>query len=897
MIHDDTRVRGWVLGSLLLLPVGAGIAAAGEAVECGGSERFARQALGAPFDTIRGGDPRSYAPDPQVDFTHLRLELDFADLRTRSFEAVETIRFRTPAAPVERLRLNAVELAIQSVTGESGAALPYAYDDEHLTVRFEPALSADSDSAIVIRYRCHEPKSGMTFALPDEHYPDRPLVVHTQGQGEENRHWMAAHDYPNERCTTEILATVPSQYKVLSNGRLVERADAGSGRTRWHYNLEQPHVAYLISLVIGELEVFSQEWRGKPVEYWVPPGQKGDALRTFQKTPEMIEVFSQRFGLDYPYAKYAQSVVPLFKYGGMENTSCTTLYESCMLSAAAAADEDLEDLISHELAHQWFGDALTCNGWEHIWLNEGFATYSQEIWMEASRGLEEYEYRTWANLRRVSERDKVDSVGGITSKHYGDPWGTGGERPGSDPYSKGSAVLHMLRRTLGDEAFFRALQDYTRSQAWTLVETDQFRRAMEQHSGRSLTQFFEQYVYRGGAPRLTVSYDWRDREGDAVVRFEQTQPIEQAYPAFEMDIDVWLVLAGGRIEKRVARVDGRFGELTVHCGQAPTQVCVDPRGCLLAVIDWRVPGSLLVESATHGPTLAARLHATRALSGVDRDDARSALSAILRDRAALRGLRQEAAASLGRMNLAPARELLLAAVKDADALGDPRVLRFAVEAVGGYRDAAVAAVLVELVRSSKYEGVVGAACGGLAHQDVGDAVIAALVSAAQRTSFDDRIRKAAVSALGDLADARGIDAARSLAAYGAPYRSRSTGIEALARIGRANPTLKGDVRRFLEPLLNDPQDKPANSVPGALGRLGDADAIAALQAFADGAADDGRRRRARSAIDTLNREQGDSEVIRDLRERIDRLEQYRREQERDREAKDEPAAAASQPRP
>lgn len=891
--RTSLRKPRWLYScALALAAVAVGMADDRAATLCGGAGGLAERAR-VPFDKLTGADPRSYPPDPQVDYLHIKLELDFADPMSRSFTCVETITFQTLAARLERLELNAVELKIASVADLDGKPLSYRYDDEKLTVRFEPALAAKTDAGLVIHYECRAPKTGMIFALPDASYPDRALTIHTQGQAEDNRYWMVCHDYPNERCTTETITTVPARYKVLSNGRLIETKDLGDGRVRYHYRLDVPHVTYLISLVLGELEVVAQDWRGIPVEYWVPPAGKEHALRTFGQTPAMIEVFSRQFGLAYPYPKYAQASVYLFQWGGMENTSCTTLYEECWLDEEAAREDDLEDLIAHELGHQWFGDALTCKSWAHIWLNEGFATYCEYVWYEAAYGAERYDAATWSLLHGVAQAEQPDQVGGMVSRHYGDPWDQFG-RGASDPYSKGASVLHMLRRTLGDELFWACLRDYVTSNAWKCVESDDLRKTIESLSGRNFEQFFEQWVYRGGAPHVRVDYAWDDANRNVQLRFEQTQAIDQAYPAFAFDLPVWLVLEGGQVEKHVVPIKERFASLNAAVAAEPTIVAIDPQAAVIAQYELNLPAPMLVRQARSGPTMAARMQALDALTRLDRDDARQTAAATLLDPNLLRELRIAAAETLGRMHNESARDALLAAVRDA-ALSDPRVRRAAVAALGGYRNESVAAALLDRAAHDPAKSVVAAACDGLGRQAPSDAIVERLLACTKVKSREDRVQRAAVRALASLAEPRGLPPALELARYGAPYRSRPDGVRALGRLGRDAESVRDAARDFLVSLLNDPQDKTAEAAPGALGTLGDDEAVGPLEALAGGAAREELRRLARDAIDAIHRQSGESDVVRDLRARIATLEAFREKAEKHAQPESGEGNVATQP--
>ncbi len=835
-------------------------------------------AEGRRFDPIEGRDPRNYPPDPQVRFEHLRLELDFEDLTSRSFRARETISFTTLEAPLPRLELDALDLDIEEVADASGQPLTTRYDDRRLTIRFDPPLAPRTPGEVHIRYACREPKAGMYFALPDEGYPARPLMIHTQGEAIFARNWFVCHDSPNARCTSEMLVTIPDKYLALSNGQLVADEKLDGGRRRFHYRMEQPHAAYLVSLVIGEFAVVREQWHGRPVEYWVPPGQEGRALATFGKTPEMLELYSTLTGFEYPYAKYSQAVCYLFNWGGMENISATTMHENIILDERAALDQDEEGLIAHELAHQWFGDLLTCETWAHLWLNEGFATYMTPVWFEHARGADEYVYRIWGTLRGAAAADQPDLRGGLVWPYYDHPDDTFSRGP-SNPYGKGASVLHILRRELGDELFWRCIQEYVRRNAWKTVESDDLRSVVEELSGRSFERFFQQWVERSGVPSLRISYEWNDAESEAVVSLEQTQPITETAPAMAINVHVWLMREDGTVEKRVVEMGQRTARLALRCAGEPRMVCIDPELALLARVELELPASMVVRLAREGPTLASRLYAVRELAQHDRSDARGVLKDMLLDESAFWGLRCEAADALARMQHEQAREALLAGLREGALIREHRVRRAAVDALGRYRSPRVAETLIRLTRHDATYSVESAAARALGGQEVSDEVINTLLACAQKPSRGDVIRSAAVAALGDLGDPRGIDAALALAEYGQPYRSRPAGVAALGRLGQKGER-RAEIRRALLALVSDPQNRTADAAVAALGVLGDEEAIPDLERFAGGVAPENRRRAARDAVAAIRRKQGETAVLDSLRSRVEELEKARERLER-----------------
>jgi aminopeptidase N len=835
-------------------------------------------AVAASFDPTTGRGTRQFPPDTQVRFDHVKLDLRMPRPQNKSFTCVETLTFTTLGRPIGWLDLDAAELQIKSVTDLKGGDLPFRYDDRRLTLNFASELPPNTAGGCIIQYECSNPKQGMVFAIPDQAYKDRPLVIHTQGESESSRYWYLCHDSPNARFTSETLVTVPSKYVVVGNGKLVEKKDLGHGVSQYHYEMDHPHPAYLLSLVIGDLAVVADDWRGRPVEYYLPPSQKDDARRTFGKTPRMMELFSKLTGVDYPYPKYSQAVVYNFEAGGMENISATTLTENAPFDARSALDWDEEDLISHELAHQWFGDMVTCKSWPHIWLNEGAATFMEEVWEQHERGEDEYTWRMWNRIHGVAESDNVEAAGGVVWPFYSDPEEVFSRRV-SNPYPKGCLALHMLRRSLGDELFWRCIHEYLTRFAWKNAETDDLRKIVDELSGQSYEQWFYQWLYGPGTPSIRVDYQWNQATHEARLAFEQTQKITEQAPVFDVDIDVWLVTQDAKIDKRKAHMDARTFALTVRCDAEPTQVLIDPRISLLAQWQLDLPQPMLLAELTSGPTIGARLAALRALQQNDSDAVRAAMKRILLDDTAPQPLRREIATSLGTMQQDGARQILLNALTEGHAIADHKVRAAAVSALAEYRDADAAATLLRLARHDETYTVEEEATRALGRQDPTNSIVETLLANAKTPSDRDRLRINAVEALARLNDPRGVGPAMDLAAYGQPFNSRPAGIRALGTLGKIE-SARDKVRQFLLVLIHDPQERSQSGALYALGELGDPKAIEPLRAFANGSAPPHLRDIARSSVDAINRHTGESATLSDLRARVEKLEKERRDLEK-----------------
>jgi aminopeptidase N len=740
---------------------------------------------GEPFDDRSGADPADYPPSPLVDYEHIRLELSFRDLSDRAFDGRATFDVRAIVDGVRVLRLNAVDLLISSVVNESAKPIPnrpvqFDYDGDVLSIEFRDAIPTDRSLRFSVSYRCESPEEGMHFAVDDPARPDRSAQMHTLGQPESNRFWFPSHDFPNVRSTTETIVTLPAKYKVLSNGRLVSRT-VDDDRVTYHWRCDQPHVAYLVSIVAGDFSVIEHEWNGIPVTYWVTPGREDDAQRAFARTPEMMTFLSDLLDEPYPYDQYAQSCVRQFRSGGMEHTSATTMHDQLPMDERAAIDHDQDGLIAHELAHQWFGDLITCRSWAHIWLNEGFATFMDELWLEHWRGTQWFEYHKWKKYRRVGERDIPSQPDALVWNKYEHPIETFRHK-GSLPYGKGGSVLHMLRYELGDDVFFRGLAGYVDRWAYKAVETDDFRRSMEDTSGRNLEQFFHQWTQRPGVPQFDIRYTWDDDNSEAVVEIRQTQPISAEHPAFSVPLELYF-RSGGKEYRQKVRIDGRKKVVRREFETRCDLFCVDPHAGVLKLVNTTKPRDLWVNQLSDGPTVPARSEAARMLSRDPRPEVLAALVTSAASRDEFWGVSAEALASLGRMQTESARRALLYLLDAGGPLRNPRVRRAGVEALGKFRHPSVTEALVRYATEDESYAVEAAATLALGSARRFEAYDV-IVNNAKKESYRDQIRLAALEALDELADRRGLAVCRTYSSPTYHSRTRAVAIRSLANLAR-----------------------------------------------------------------------------------------------------------------
>ena len=327
-----------------------------------------------------------------VDQQHLKLDLTI-NLDDEEFHgrAQWTV---SPFKPVRTVELDAAEMKIDKVALGDGAKAETMRDVKFqkrtntLEITLDREYAAGEILTLAIDYKVNHPQKGGHFVVPDDSEPNRHRSFWTQGEPDDARYWLPCIDSPTDRFTSEVNITAPKQYQAISNGILRHTDDNADGTRTFHWEQEQTLVSYLMSVVVGEFDSYDQQWDGIPVLSYVPKGRGADAERSFKKTPAMVEYFSKQIGVRYAWPKYSQTCMEDFS-GGMENTSATTLTVETLHDERAHLDINSDNLVSHELAHQWFGDLLTCKDWGETWLNESFATYFATLWAEHDLGWDE----------------------------------------------------------------------------------------------------------------------------------------------------------------------------------------------------------------------------------------------------------------------------------------------------------------------------------------------------------------------------------------------------------------------------------------------------------------------------------------------------------------------------
>jgi aminopeptidase N len=757
-----------------------------------------------------------YARTKDYDLQNVRVHLRFdVDQKRVIGEVTHTLSIVRPK--VDELKFDSVDLTIESVT-LNGKLAEFHTTPSDLIVRLPNSAQRGDREEVSIHYS-GQPKKGLHFILPDNNYPDQPKEIWSQGESEDTRYYIPIYDYPNDRMTSEMLLTVPADWLTISNGRLLGVRTESDGMKTWDWKQSEPLSAYLISVVAGEFVEKTDTWRGVPVQYVVPRGQETKIDPTFVRTKKMLDAFSEALDVRYPWAKYAQSSVDDFVADGMENTSATTLTSRSLYPAVLAAESlsAADGLNSHELAHQWFGDLVTCKDWANLWLNEGFATYFEHYWTEASLGKDDVDYEFW--------RDSADWFGQkrlyetpIVTRNFDDSIDNSG-----NVYTKGGWILHMLREKLGDEEFFRALHQYLQTNRGQNVVTADLIKSIEQATSVSVDEFFHQWIYGGGAPRFEVASSYDDAAKRLKLDVRQTQKVEGAVGLFHVPIEIEVATASGAksVPIDVSKADDEF---SIPLDGPPLMVIFDRGNQILKSLEFKRDPATLVYQLQHAETVPDRLDAAKALGdskggAKNNDDAISALGAAATDDL-FWGVRVESLRALGKIGGSAAEKHVEAALAN----DKPWVREVAVMQLGHFKDdASLGAQLEKIAVSDSAFRVRGAALGALAELKAPNA-FGVLSAAVQSTSPGDTIRRAALGGLGEFGDDRAVPILLAWAAPGKPLNVRSAAIRSLADVGKDDK----EVTKALISYLNEKHRDVQFPALFALGARGDADAIPAL---------------------------------------------------------------------
>jgi len=464
-------------------------------------------------------------------------------------------------------------------------ALKYTYDSLFLRIKLDRTYTKDETYTIVIDYVAQPEKckseggeaisedKGMYFINTDSSDKTKPTQIWTQGETEAASCWFPTIDAPNQKTTEEIFVTVPNTFRTISNGLLITSEALPNNKRMDHWKHDKPHAPYLFALVIGDFIATKDKWRNLDLNYYMEPSYAPYAKTVFGNTPEMLEFYSKKLGYDYPWPKFDQVVVRDFVSGAMENTGCVVHFDKLNHNNREHLDNTYEDVICHELFHHWFGDLVTCESWSNIPLNESFATYGEYLWNEHKYGRNEADLKFDEFLSYYLNEAEDKQVPMIRYNYV-----KRDDLFDRHSYQKGGAILHMLRKYIGDEAFFKTLNLYLTRNAYKTVELNDLRMTFEEVTGEDLNWFFNQWFIDAGHPEIEVKHQNYNGSGELY-----GITIIQKSTVFRLPIDIDIYTTKG-IERHRIIIDKDSQTFGLKSKSKPLAVIFDAEHQLLADI-------------------------------------------------------------------------------------------------------------------------------------------------------------------------------------------------------------------------------------------------------------------------------------------------------------------------
>lgn len=588
------------------------------------------------------------------DLIHTRLDVEFDWLR-QQVHGSAVISFKPHFYPQNTIELDAKGFDIKGISQldtlhDFGSAstkdinsrtlkkLDYTYDKRKITIKLGKEYTAKDTLYIKVDYVAkpndlprdqqddNPNDKGLYFINADGQEEGKPKQIWTQGETAGSSCWFPTIDSPNVKFTQDVYITVDSTYKTLSNGLLISQEPDQSGQRTDHWKQTVPHAPYLTMLAVGDYAIATDMMpNGLELSYYVEPKYGGDAHAIFGRTPEMMAFFSNIFGVEYPWEKYAQIVVRDFVAGAMENTTATVHEEGVQTDARSILDGNSDAVIAHELAHHWFGDYVTAEEWGQLPLNESFANYSEYLWSEYYIGKNEADWQNLQELKQYLTEAETKQVP-LIRYFYKDAE----NMFDSHSYAKGGRILHMLRKYVGDEAFFKSLQNYLKTHALGTAEINDLRMSFEKVTGEDLNWFFDQWFLRPGHPVLKIKQDYSTATNKVQLKVTQAQDtLATTVYRLPLKVDVW---TGGKRNRYNVVIDKVNQTLEFPSAKKPDLVIFDAESQLLANIEQDKDRPELVYQYNHSQQFLPKYEALAALEGKLQDStARNVLIKAMTD--------------------------------------------------------------------------------------------------------------------------------------------------------------------------------------------------------------------------------------------------------------------------
>jgi aminopeptidase N len=572
---------------------------------------------------------------------HTKLDVRF-DYAKKHMYGKAWITLQPHFYATDSLLLDAKGMEIKKVAVVKGSAmkdLTYTYNKKQIRITLDKNYKQTEKYIIYIDYIAKPDElegaegsaaisgaKGLYFINPDGSEKDKPIQIWTQGETEATSVWCPTIDRPNQKTTQEISMTVPQKYVTLSNGLMVSQKKNSDGTRTDNWKMDLPHAPYLFFMGVGEFAIVKDAYKGKEVSYYVEKAYEPVARKIFGNTPEMMTFFSRITGVDFPWSKYAQIVCRDYVSGAMENTTATIHQETAQQDARQLLDgNSWEDVIAHELFHQWFGDYVTSESWSNLTLNESFADYSEYLWNEYKYGKDKADEHNYQSMMGYVGGGTANATKDLVRFKYSEQE----DMFDGVSYAKGGRILNMLRTFVGDSAFFKALNVYLTSNKFKSAEAHQLRLAFEEVTGKDLNWFWNQWYFGAGHPKVSIDYTYDEANKQVTVSVKQTQKMDKVF-RLPMLVDVY---NGNKKVSYPIVVDSKEQSFTFPYTTKPDLVNVDASKATL----WEKTDNKSLENYIHQYTYAGNYLDRReaidfCLKNQDQKPARDLLIKAMNDR-------------------------------------------------------------------------------------------------------------------------------------------------------------------------------------------------------------------------------------------------------------------------
>lgn len=551
-----------------------------------------------------------YPPDLSLEPVHNTVEL-LVDIDAATASGVVTTTVVARRDGAQDLVLDAIDFGDVRVSDTAGHEVSWRYDGLKIHIRWAKPFAQGESRSAAVRYGVSNPSAGLYFSKPDAAYPDAGYWAATDHETERARHWYPCVDLPSVRVKLDFHLRARADLTILANGQLKSETAHDDGTKTAHWALDFPCPSYITCFAIGKFtRADDGEFQGLPLAYFGAHYQKAEDLqRSFGQTRAMLEWMTAKWDMPFPFPKYYQFALPGIG-GAMENISLVSWDEIFVLDQRLATEwQWLVDQINvHEMGHSYFGDAVVCRDFAHAWLKESWATYTESLWLEDSKGAEEFAYDFYRNAQAYFDEADNQYKRPLVTRKFDSSW----DMYDRHLYPGGACRLHTLRKHLGDETFFAGVRAYLKQYAGKVVETDDFRRVLEGHSGRSLGKFFDQWVHSEDYPHLGVEYGWDADKKQVTLDVTQKQVADGKGTTFELALEM-LWSTSGQTHRRTLALTKAAQRFVIGMDAEPDYLTIDPDGTTLHKLEFNPGQEKLVAELENG-TVLGRIHAAHELA-------------------------------------------------------------------------------------------------------------------------------------------------------------------------------------------------------------------------------------------------------------------------------------------